>query len=121
MPSRGGSDWVRSPLLAGLAIACIVAIALVPDWEGELHAQGYEEFSSIAAEALRDAELERRDVTNRLEESRGETTARKWGTFLSLQRNTIRRRRSGLARSSAPRPPQTGCSGPRRARLRRPP
>src|SRR5438034_2789317 len=96
MPSRGGSDWVRSPLLAGLAIACIVAIALVPDWEGELHAQGYEEFSSIAAEALRDAELERRDVTNRLEESRGETTARKWGTFLSLQRNTIRRRRSGL-------------------------
>jgi outer membrane autotransporter protein len=33
-------------------------------------------------------------VTNRLDETRRETRARKWGTFLSLERNTIERRRT---------------------------
>src|SRR5262245_9437434 len=73
---RDAGEWVRAGLLTGLAVACGVAMVLAPDWQGELHAQGYAEFSSLAQEALADAEAERRTITNRLEQSRGEMGTR---------------------------------------------
>ncbi len=118
MLTRGRSEWLRTALVVGLAVACGVVTTLVPDWERDLHAQVYEEFSSLASEALQDAEDERRRVANRLEQSRREGAAfldtstectlatdcqgqsgrrdpaRRWGIFLTFNRNTVRRSRS---------------------------
>lgn len=91
---HGGSDRLRATLLTALAIVSGLAIVLAPDWERQLRAQNYAVFSSIGDEARKDAEAERRDVNNRLDATRGETRARKWGTFLSLERNTIQRSRT---------------------------
>jgi len=76
---RDVGDRLRATLILGLVTVCALAVALVPDWESDLGAQTYEEFISIGAEALRDAEAERKVLTNRLDESRKETHARKWG------------------------------------------
>ena len=88
---RDVGDRLRAVLILGLVTVCALAVALVPDWESDLGAQTYEEFTSIGAEALRDAEAERKVLTNRLDESRKETHARKWGVFATFERNTIRR------------------------------
>jgi outer membrane autotransporter protein len=81
-------------MTAVLAVAGGIAVTLAPDWERQLHAQNYEVISSIGEEARKDAEAERRDVANRLEQMRREPRTRRWGAFLSLERNTIQRRRT---------------------------
>ena len=93
---RGLAEWGLRAFLFALAIACTLTITIVPDWERDLHAENYQEFSTISSEALKDAEAERRDVTNRLEQTRQEPRKRPWGAFLSLDRNTISRSRSRL-------------------------
>src|SRR5262245_36706430 len=75
----------------GTALAATIAVVVAPRWEAFVHAQSYGEFGSIADEARRDADAERRVVTNRLEAARTEDNVRRWGTFLTLDRNTIRR------------------------------
>ena len=94
-PDRRPVDtgW-RAVLLAGLATACALAVTLVPDWEHELSAQTYEEFGSVESEAQRDAEAERKVVENRLREAQAEPPTKKWGVFVSLGRDTVRRSRS---------------------------
>jgi outer membrane autotransporter protein len=86
----------RRILLALLALAGIVAVLLAPGWEADLLAQNYDEFSTISSEVLRDAEFERRDISNRIDAARNEGPTRKWGVFLTLDRNTIERSGSRL-------------------------
>lgn len=90
------STLPRRILFALLALAGIVAVVLAPGWEADLLAQNYDEFSTISSEVLRDAEFERRDIANRIDAARNEDHARKWGAFVTLDRNTIERSRSRL-------------------------
>src|SRR4051794_20888712 len=89
--TRGAGELAWRGLLVAIAIVGSLATIVAPRWESFVHAQSYGEFGSIADEALRPADDERRVVDNRLQQARDEQHPRRWGTFLTLDRNTIRR------------------------------